>query len=180
MAFGPKKIYNINMRLRYFLPVAFALLTTTSANALSDDQRGAISQHCASIRQSLKSLQLADDNLRNTISPIYHNLQTNFITPLNLRLVRNNIPAAGLTEIQSSINRERDTFSRQFIHYNQDMEHLIDIDCQNNPDGFYTQLESARNSRVELANTVQRINALLSKYSESVYNLKPIGGRHYD
>ncbi len=139
---------------------------------MNDAQRGAISHHCASIRQSLKSLQLADDNVRNTISPIYHNLQTNFITPLNLRIDRNNIPAAGLTETQSAINRERDVFSKQFVHYNQEMERLIAADCQSNPDGFYAQLEITRASRADLAATVQRINNLLTQYSSLVYDLK--------
>ena len=161
------------MKLRYFLPaITVAFLSAAPVSALNDDQRGAISQHCASIRQSLKSLQIADDNLRNTISPTYHNLQTNFITPLNLRLVRNNIPAAGLTEVQSDFVKARDQFSRQFVHYNQDMEQLIATDCQNSPEQFYAQLETTRSSRAELASTVQHLNAILARYAELVSGLK--------
>ena len=163
------------MKFRYFLPVAVVLCSAMPVSALTENQRGAISQHCASIRQSLKSLQLADDNVRNTISPIYHNLQTNYITPLNLRLVRNNIPSADLTEIQSSFVRERDVFSKQFVHYNQDIEHLIAADCQNDPDSFYVQLETTRESRAELAATVARLNSLLAKYAELVSGLNVKG-----
>lgn len=140
--------------------------------ALSDTQLGAISQNCASIKQSLKTLQKADSRTRVHLGTTYQNILTNYITPLNLRLVRLDQPNTELTRLQASFSSARDDFAGKFIKYSQSLETLIATDCKAHPDFFYTRLEDTRALRHTVSASVATINQLLSEYITAVTKLK--------
>lgn len=152
----------------------FSLFNATVAPvmALTAEQTGAISQNCGSIKQSLKSLQKADSRLRVLLGTTYQTLLINYITPLNLRLVKDNNPNTELTELQATFNAQRDRFSRQFISYSQSLEELIAIDCVNKPEEFYAKLDQARARRANLAQTVAELSDTISQHHTTVLNLR--------
>lgn len=165
--------------MRRKIVVAFTMLTlllfpsvNVSAVELSSEQSGAISQNCQSIKQSLKNLQKTDSRTRVYLGSIYQTILTDFITPLNLRLVRNNIPDGDLVDDQSTITSARDKFARDFITYSQSLEELIAIDCQNHPADFYNKLEDTREKRSVVASDVYKLQQLVTDHINSVIKLK--------
>lgn len=140
--------------------------------SLSDSQRGAISQNCQSIKSSLKSLQKADSRTRVLLGTNYQTILSDYLTPLNVRLVKNNQPNSTLTNLQSSFVAERDGFNQQFIKYSQSLESLINVDCQSNPDDFYRQLGDVRTQRAKLNKSVAKLDQLSSQHITTVTKLR--------
>ena len=163
--------HNIVIITTFLAIFALSHVTTAPARALSEEQRGAISQSCSSIKQSLKVLQKADSRLRVLLGTTYQTILTSYITPLNLRLVKNNRPSTELTAIQADFSTQRDRFSRQFISYSQSIEDLLDIDCVTKPDEFYAKLDQARARRANLAQTVVELSDIINQHHTTVTNL---------
>ena len=107
---------------------------------LSDAQINTIVDHCDTIKDSLKSLQRVDSRTRVYLGRYYETILTNFITPLNLRLVENNISNTQLLENQTNFANRRTSFVNDFIVYQQALEELVHTDCKNEPVKFYEKL----------------------------------------
>lgn len=179
-------MYNRGMKLKFPSVIAsgcsLGLLLLTLAitpvlyygttHALSDVQAGIISQNCASIKQSLKALQKADSRTRVHLGTTFQNILTNYITPLNLRLVRIDQPNTELTRIQTEFSTARDSFAEKFIKYSQSLEDLIATDCKSQPELFYTKLENTRALRQTVATSVSTVNQLLVDHITAVTALK--------
>ena len=144
----------------------------TAKTTITKEQAGAISQSCDSIKQSLKTLQKTDSKTRAFLGSTYENLISNFISPLNLRLTKNNLPSATLSDLHSSIGEQRQQFVQDFTSYSRDLETLIAMDCKNNPEEFYTQLEKTRKSRAALEQTIDALRMLFTKHVNGVNSLK--------
>lgn len=140
--------------------------------ALSAEQEGAISQNCGTIRQSLKSLQKSDSRARVLLGTTYNTILTNYIVPLNLRLVRNNYPVQKLVDLQTEFAEAKTEFGRTFIRYSQKLEELIMVDCKSEPGSFYEQLVETRAEREKMAEAVDRMNSLVSTDVNLVKALK--------
>ena len=156
---------------------AFIFAASTPAFALSADQQGAISQHCASMKQSLRTLQRTDARTRSYLGSAYENVLSSYITPLNLRLVDSGQPNANLATIHSEIIDTRKSFISEYTAYSQALEDLISEDCQNHPDEFYEKLVDTRKKRAELSATTTTLRNLLSEHLTAVRKLKnSLGG----
>ena len=142
------------------------------AVSLSDDQKGAISQHCATTKQSLKTLQRTDARARAYLGSAYETLITSYITPLDLRLINNGRPNANLTAIHSRIVETRKQFISDYTSYSQSLEDLIATDCQNSPEEFYTKLVNTREKRAALSTTTTNMRNLFSEYLTDVKLLR--------
>ena len=157
---------------------ALALVSTfcfaASANAtdLNNDQKGAISQHCATTKQSLKTLQRTDARSRAYLGSAYETLITNYITPLDLRLISSGRPNANLTTIHSRIIDTRKQFISDYTSYSQALEDLIATDCQSSPEEFYTKLVNTREKRAALSTTTTNMRNLFSEYLTDVKLLR--------
>ena len=157
--------------------MSFATLAALPAHAedtpaLSKEQAGAISQSCDSIKQSLKKLQKADTKTRSFIGGIYEDFLTDFISPLNLRLVRNSLPSTTLTKLHSDLIDGRQDFAKKFTLYAQNLEALLTMDCQNSPDKFYAKLLETRKTRNTLEQATEAFRMLLEKHQNAVQTLK--------
>lgn len=152
--------------------LAVALVIPVNAAELSDDQKGVISQNCNSIKSSLKSLQKSDSRVRVLLGTSYQTILTNFLTPLNLRLVKDNHPSSALSTIQTDMAAERNVFQDQFIKYSQHLEELIASDCQKSPEDFYAKLKATRTQREVLNRSATRLKSLIDKHLLAVTELK--------
>lgn len=146
--------------------------TAFAEETLSKEQTGAISQSCDSIKQSLKKLQKADTKTRSFLGGIYEDFLTDFISPLNLRLVKNDLPSPTLTELHSSLISKRQDFAKKFTLYAQNLETLLNTDCQKNPAEFYAKLQETRKSRNNLEQATEAFRMLLEKHQNAVQSLK--------
>ena len=146
--------------------VATILATTISAtaSALSEAQQGVISQNCATIKQSLEQLQRSDSRTRTYLGTTYEPLANKFIVPLNLRLVKNNLPT--FSDIQAEFTSDQTRFKDAYTDYMKSLGELIATDCQNKPDEFYDKLGVTRKKREILQKTTKS----LSELTDQQYN----------
>lgn len=159
---------------KFSVIVAFLLAALVAApvGAISDAQKSAVSENCPSIQQSLRSLQRADSRTRVYLGSIYQIVLTNYITPLNLRLVKNDQPNAALSSSQANFAAARDESSRKFITYSQALEELTLIDCAAQPEDFYNKLTEVRKKRSELSESTAKVRKILSEHIDTVNKLK--------
>ena len=146
--------------------------TSVTISTLTESQAGYISQSCASIKQGLKALQRTDVAIRSYLGTIYETALTSFISPLNVRLAKNNLPSAVLTDLHSSFIIKRQDFSHLFVTYSQDFENLLNVDCKNEPEAFYDQLLKTRKSRAALEKSVDEVNSILNKVPSAIQKIE--------
>lgn len=156
----------------FVLVSIFCFTTTANAADLNDAQKGAISQHCATTKQSLKTLQRTDARARAYLGSAYESLITNYVTTLDLRLISSGRPNANLTTIHSRIIDTRKQFISDYTSYSQSLEDLIATDCQSSPEEFYTKLLVTREKRATLSTTTTNMRNLFSEYLTDVKLLR--------
>ena len=152
--------------------VALPVRAEDQLPVLSKEQAGAISQSCDSIKQSLKKLQKADTKTRSYLGSLYEEFITDFISPLNLRLTRNNMPNATLTTLHSDLILKRQDFAQKFTLYEQSFEILLSANCQDNPEDLYRKLQETRKARTTLEQSTEAFRMLLEKHQNAVQTLK--------
>ena len=148
------------------------ILKNVTHRKLNDTERGNISMSCASIQTSLKNIQRNDSKTRVILGTNYQTLLSNYISPLNVRLIKNNLPDSTLISIQSETITSRNSFTNHFVTYSQRLESLISIDCKNQPDTFYSELENVRFLRSQLEESVNKVNTALSNHLKTVNQLR--------
>jgi len=158
------------------LVVAIVLVASAvnpiSARAISDEQKGLISTNCSSIKLQLKRIQKDDARNRVHLGAQYESIATNLMMNLNLRLVKNNMANAEIAEQQTTFISERDRFKNDYIGYAQELEKLLDINCKNEPQKFYNQLQKTRRKREYVDASIKRLNEILGKHRQSLLDLR--------
>ena len=127
-----------------------------------------ISQNCSSIKLQLERVQKEDSRNRVYLGAQFEIVSTNLMQNLNLRLVKNNMAKAELSEQQTSFASEREYFKNVFITYSKELEILIAINCKEKPEDFYNQLVYVREERAEVNKSVQRLRATIDEHRKSV------------
>ena len=131
-----------------------------------------ITQYCETIKSNFKRLAVSDAKTRTYYGGIYETVFSKYITPLNLRLIKNNYSLSEFIELQSSFNSARSKFSVDYIDYSKSLEELSAFDCKNNPSEFYEKLELAREKRAVLKTDIETLNSLLKTHISLVKDLK--------
>lgn len=98
---------------------SFLTVTHTFANdsILSNDQAENLKANCSSIKNSLKQIQNSDRNTRISIGYTYQTILADFITPLNVRLIKNNSSDPSLSQIQNQFVALREDFNHKYIEH---------------------------------------------------------------
>ena len=135
---------------------------------LSDEQRGAISQSCNTIKQTLKTVQKADSRTRAFLGAKYETFISDYVSPMNIRLTKEGRPNATITSLYSNVLGMRQDFVAQFTSYSQELEELININCQEKPEEFYQKLKETRQKRMALKATVKSIRTNLVNHYTAV------------
>lgn len=149
---------------------AIAPVSATAKSEISKEEMSAIVNNCSTIKQSLSQLQKADSKTRTYLGTTYETIAGKFITPLNLRLVRNNRPT--LSEIQSDFSAEQTKFRDSYTEYMREMETLTAINCQTEPEKFYNQLVAVRERRAKVRLAVEELNQLTTAQYQAVVKLQ--------
>ena len=160
--------------MRRFL-VVFAILVVSlialPVSAIAKNQEEAISDHCESIRNSLKTIQKNDAKARVHLGGRYETILSRFLVPLNVRLVENNLPSADLVENQNDFADTKVVFTNDYIEYQQNLEELVAMDCKNQPAEFYEKLVKVRQKRKTMEQDVMKMRTLITKQINAVNNL---------
>ena len=156
--------------------VLFAIFTVSLTSlpcfAISEKQEKAIATNCDSIKTQLKNIQKNDARLRVHLGGRYEAILTRYMTPLNMRLIENNLSNAELVENQSSFSETKTMFVNDYINYQQDLEKLVAIDCKNEPANFYERLEKVRQKRKIVEQDATKLRSLISKHLKLVMELR--------
>ncbi|GHU80696.1 hypothetical protein FACS1894191_6520 [Clostridia bacterium] len=163
------------MKRLFLIPIFLIpifLSEKASAIEISEEKAGIISMTCGSIKLSLKNLQKSDVKSREALGKTYETVLTNFMKPLNIRLINNNHSAGALPSLQSIYSSEKDFFSWTFVDYSKSLESLIAYDCKTDPYGFYARLETVREKREAVRSSALRLVDNRNNYKEEVKTLE--------
>ncbi len=147
-------------------------LAPMPVNAISDNQKNAIMDHCESMRDNLKNVQKADSRARVYLGGYYETILSDYITPLNVRLVENNLSTPALVENQNKFADAKILFANDFVSYQQDLEELVLMDCKTEPEKFYNELVKVRQKRKAVEQDTLKIRNLLSEHVKLANRLK--------
>ena len=155
----------------------FALLASLggrfcAVQAISPNQSAVIVEHCDTIKDELKKVQKEDARVRVYLGGYYETILTKFITPLNVRLVENNLSSAGLVENQNNFAGTKTLFANDFIAYQQGLEELVGLDCRQEPEKFYDKLTTVRQKRKIMVQDVLKMRNLISEHVRLVEGLR--------
>lgn len=138
----------------------------------TEEQLTAVMQNCSNIKQSLAQLQRADSRTRTYLGSAYETIASRFITPLNLRLVKNGKPVTKLVQVQTDFTAAQASFRDDYVKYMREMENLVAIDCVNKPEDFYHKLEEVRARREELREVTSKLGELAKEQYQTVDEMK--------
>lgn len=156
-----------------FVIVVFAMsLVTLPVGAVSKEQEVIIKDRCETIRENLKTVQKRDAKARVYLGGYYETILSKYMTPLNVRLVENNISDVALIENQNSFAKAKTGFAEDFVSYQKALEELVLMDCKNEPAKFYEELEAVRAKRAKMEKDMAKITDLINKHRELVTELK--------
>lgn len=141
-------------------------------SAITEEQSGVIVRRCDTIKDDLKKVQKEDARVRVYLGGHYETILSKFITPLNVRLVENNLSSAGLVENQNDFAASKTIFANDFVNYQQGLEELVGIDCKEKPEEFYDKLVTVRQKRKTMVQDVLKMRSLISEHVKLVEGLK--------
>ncbi len=147
-------------------------VTAIDHRELSEEEVGIVSQNCSSIKVRLQRVQKDDARNRVFLGSQYETIASKLMLNLNLRLVKNGMASASLAEQQTTFMSERDRFKNDFIGYSQEFENLLNMNCKDEPEKFYRQLELVRAKRADVDASMQRLKSIISLHYESVTDLR--------
>lgn len=131
-----------------------------------------IKNRCVENQAALNRLHQTDAFLRNDRGNLYRTISDKLMVPLNRRLAANRLDGGALLTITSSYNEEYDRFYRAYIDYDNALARVLEIDCTKEPVGFYTALLDAREKRLKLSESNQKIKQLVRDYGTAFTDFK--------
>lgn len=161
-----KRIISLALCLVFGL-TASGLVNVAQVQAISDQKVEIIKSNCQSAQVTLKQIQLSDVATRISRGRDYQQL-IKLMATFNARLALNKIDAGSLTTLTANLELQFNDFQQTYINYSDQLTGLINIDCRAKPTDFYNQLETARNTRVNLSKQVVDMSKLLDDYQKGV------------
>ena len=151
--------------------IVMPLIIAGSATALSDAQRQVIAGECDTIHRVLESLQKTDSKTRVKLGYYYETILSKFMIPLNSRLVKNSISNSELINIQTEFKEAKQNFSDDFVAYQKNLEALLGMNCNGDPDAFYEKIVSVRSDRAKVRQDTVKLKDLITKHRDAVKKL---------
>lgn len=142
------------------------------AGAVSEGQKTAISENCDKIKETLRTVQHQDSRTRVYLGRYYETILSKYITPLNVRLVENNMLSSELMDSQDSFTKMRSSFIIDYIEYQKRLEELVAMDCKTEPKSFYEKLVKVRESRKVVESDTVELKELIMNQLGLVRQLK--------
>lgn len=149
-----------------------ALIPAPSVLAISDEQKTSIVNYCDTIRSNLSLVSHEDSRARTYIGAYYETILGNYMTPFNLRLVKNNLIAANITQNKIDFANQKNKFSNDFKTYQDSLYGLINFDCKNHPAEFYDELEKVREERATVRKDITKLNSYIKDHKNLIEDFK--------
>ena len=152
--------------------VVSLFLMVVPVSAISEEQKAIIKERCDIIKEDLKNVQHADLKTRVYLGRYYETILSKFITPLNVRLVENDLRDDNLFDNQNNFKNAQATFKSDYIEYQKVLEELVGMDCKAEPEKFYDNLVKARSKRKIVADDTAVLRRLASEQIKLATRLK--------
>ena len=146
--------------------------SATDYRELTEEEIGAVSQNCSSIKVRLRRVQRDDARNRSYLGSQYEFISSKLMLNLNMRLVKNGFANSDLAEQQASFSSERERFKNDFIGYSQEFDNLLNLDCKKEPIKFYRKLEEVREKRADINASAYRLKETITSHYQSVVDLR--------
>ena len=159
-------------RLLVVFAVFVMSLVALPCFAISESQERVIVDKCNEIKEQLKAVQKDDARTRVHLGGRYETILTSFMTPLNVRLLENNLSNVELVENQNDFAETKSLFNNDYINYQQGLEELVSIDCKKEPASFYEKLDRVRQKRKIVGQDALKLRNLISKHVRLVTELR--------
>lgn len=170
------------MKLRLF--VSFGIITallagivfvrpTNAEVVVTKESIANIKANCFKNLASLRQLHQTDAFLRNDRGELYQTISNKLMTPLNQRLVENELDGSLLVATAASFNRKYRNFYKDYVEYDNAMSGLLEVDCSDEPVTFYTSLLETRKKRAELDKSDQALVSYVVQYKKQFDTLRP-------
>lgn len=122
-----------------------------------------IRANCQSAQYILNQIEKTDAALRINRGRVYNEILDLFYA-MNARLASNKISAPKLVEITSKFEDELTNFRADYNGYDDTLNQLVDMNCQEHPTDFYNRLKNVRWRRDQLNKRVLQLDKLLADY----------------
>ena len=164
---------DMNKKCRYCLVVLVLICQPVmSAVAISDEQKATIVKYCDDIKSELRLVQREDAKSRVHLGAYYDQIMSNYVTPLNVKLVENSLSNAGFIDNQNDLAKTKSVFANDFTKYQQMLEELVAMDCKSDPEKFYDELVDVRQRRKTMEQDVLKMRRLISEHIGLVENVR--------
>lgn len=148
---------------------SFGVTPTSAQNApLTDGEKALVRKNCQNVKTTLDRLHASDALLRVNRGQVYETMSTRLMEPFNSRLGNNRLDNKAMVTVAGSYRSTLDKFRSDYRIYEEKLSSTIKIDCQVNPEGFHFSLESAREARKKVHQSVIRLHRLVDDYRLSV------------
>jgi len=153
------------------IAVLAAPFVSAEAQPLSDAQINTIRQNCTQAQQILQRLQRNEAAARVNRGRGYETA-LRLMASFNARVAVNKLNSPALTAITAQAEDKFDAFRNDYIAYDDQLEAVIKLKCNEQPVTFYDELTRAREDRARVAKDVQEIDSLLDQYQTALGELK--------
>lgn len=135
---------------------------------LTDAQIEYISDNCQVSKVALNRVHTNDVVLRVNLGQRYETIARRLMAPMNSRIATNSLDNVELTKTTVDFNQAYSDFTEEYRRYDDSVTKALQLDCKTEPIDYYRQIERARDARKEVAETVDRLQALAKQYDKQI------------
>lgn len=146
------------------LVTAFASSAVSAQEALSEAHVERIRQNCVAAQTTLGQLHASDGLLRVNRGPLYENISTKLMAPLNSRIAYDRLGGLELAATSLEYDRQLDVFRASYKQYEESMTRMLRVNCTNQPREFYEGVRTTRELREKLHADTAALTELLKRY----------------
>lgn len=155
-----------------FAFLSYPAMAADEKEKLSQERKDSIIERCGAIQETLKATQRFDSYARTYLGSVYEKFLSDFLTPLNVRLLKNNQSISSLTDLQTEFVDERTKFNSEFVTYSKTLEDLVNTSCTNDPQTFYTKLQKTREEREKVDKATEKLEKMMAGFKEKVKEIE--------
>ncbi len=143
-----------------------------SSLLLTDDQIAIIRTNCLGVQSTLQRLHSNDGLARYNLAQQYNIISTKLMAPMNSRVALSKLDGVALLQTTVDFDTQYSQFDTSYQQYETTLQRALKMNCKEQPVAFFDTVSLARNHRAEVRSTLDKINALLSKYRSQVGTLQ--------
>lgn len=146
-----------------FAVAFFAMPYAAEAQTANAQRYQLISSRCQELHSLIDQLQRRDLVSRTNLGREYESID-NQLTAFNTRIHNNNLDNQPFVQLLTQFDDAANQFRDTYVHYDDSLNSLQNIDCQKNPADFDNQLTQARTLRSATEDAAQRAQDVLGQY----------------